>query len=214
MRTSAGNFEVRVVYLKRLVCLLLVVAFPAVAQETAPSENGSQSTEFKVATVDIQALFKDYRKTLIAEREIDLARAEIQKGSQQATNMIQARKRAAEKKILNLQEGEASEEEIEDMKRELPILRRELQEAERNKQQERDVANQKLNKQMVRRMSGILEEIRKLTAQKAEVEGFDLVVDSSGHSSNQVPPLLFIGNATDITEMMRKEFSKSSAIGR
>lgn len=201
-------------YLKTLTCLILFVAFPVAAQEAPSRDDDSQSTEFRVATVDIQGLFKNYRKTLVAEREIDLARAEIQKTSQLSTNEIQTRQRAASKKIAALQKGEISDAEAENLKRELPLLRRELQLAEHAKKQERDSANQKLNQQMIRRMAGILEEIVELTAKRAEAEGFDMVIDSSGDNSSQVPPMLFVRNATDITEMMRKELGNPAPAGR
>lgn len=184
------------------------------AQEP-PSRGGeAQALDFKVAVVDIQALFQVNRKTLIAEREIDLARAEIQKKSQEATNNIQTRRRIIEKRIFEIRRGKVTEADIVDFQRELPILRRELQIAEREKQSERNLANQKLNQQMVRRMAGILEEIVARTAEKAEAEGFDLVIDTSGKNSNQVPPMLFSKSAVDITDLMKKELSNPAGGNR
>lgn len=185
-----------------------------IGQEAQPSVSGSTSSVFKVAVVDIQELFKGYRKTLLAEREIDLARAEIQKKSQLATNEILNKKKVAEKRIMAMREGKLSEEETQNLQREIPVLKRELQMAEQIKMEQRNQANQKLNQQMVRRMAGILEEIVKLTAKRAEEEGFDLVVDSSGDNSSQVPPMLFARDAIDITAIMKKELSKAPSGGR
>lgn len=209
MRRRCGNFELWFVSFRFLVGVFLFVAVPAFCQEPPSLGNEGRSAALKVATVDIQKLFQGYRKTLVAEREIDLARAEIQKVSQIATNEIQVRRRRAEERIFKVRQGKASKAEIDNIQREFPIIRRELQMAEREKQQERDSANQKLNQQMVRRMSGILEEIVELTAEKAESEGFDMVIDISGGNSNQVPPMLFAKDATDLTSLMEKELSNS-----
>lgn len=181
------------------------------AQEGGGTKAAATSDALKVAVVDIQSLFQSYRKTIAAEREIDLARAEIQKNSQLATNEIQERRRMIEKRVFQFRNGELSEKEQAAVRRELPILSRELQMAEEKKLKERDLANQNLNRQMVRRMNGILEELVQLTAKRAEAEGFDLVIDSSGNNSTQLPPILFAKDATDITAMMRKELSKSVA---
>lgn len=214
MRQRRDNFELWAVSSRAILLLVSLAFLPLQAQESPTREKKSAQSDFKVAVVDIQSLFRSYRKTLMAEREIDLARAEIQKQSQLATNEIQTRKRIVEKRVFEIRKGEASEAEIADFQRELPILNRELKIAEEEKQTERNLANQKLNQQMVRRMEGILDEIVELTAAKADAEGFDLVVDSSGTNSNQVAPLLFIKDAIDLTEMMKKELSKPASGSR
>ena len=210
MSGSSGNFQIRGVS-RLLVGLFFLTSFFAFGQE-APSREGVRRDEpMKVATVDIQKLFQGYRKTLAAEREIDLARADIQRKSQLATNEIVKRRQAAESRIYEVRSGQASESEVADLQRELPLLNRELTVAEQGKRNERDKANEELNQQMERRMTGILEEIVALVAKKAESEGFDLVMDISGANSNQVSPMLFAKNAVDFTPMMAKELGNSTA---
>lgn len=199
----------------RTIFSLMSLAWLPLAAQEAPSDlQTGGRVDFKIAVVDIQSLFKNYRKTLLAEREIDLARAEIQKKSQLATNEIQARRQVIEQRIARARRGEVSEAQMAEYRREFPILRRELQIAQKEKESERDQANQKLNQQMMRRMAGILEEIAELTAKKAEAEGFDLVIDSSGSTSSQVAPMLFARDAVDLTDLMGKELSKTKSEGR
>ena len=187
-----------------------MVSSLAFGQEAPSRGEVSSEAPMKVATVNIQKLFQAYRKTLVAEREIDLARANIQKKSQLAANEIQMRRAGTEARIFQVRNGTASAEEVADLRRELPLVYRELKMAEQEKLKERAAANQQLNEQMIRRMAGILEEIVELTAKKAESEGFDLVIDISGGNSNQVPPVLFAKDAVDFTPVMEKELSKSS----
>ena len=192
------------------VSLLLITSLLAFGQEAPKRGEVSRERPMRVATVDIQKLFRGYRKTLTAEREIDLARAEIQRTSQLATNEIQTRRRIAEERIYKVRKGNASEEEIAELQRELPLLTRELKIAEQEKRNERDAANRELNEQMARRMTGILKEIVELTAKKADSEGLDMVIDISGANSNQVPPMLFAKDAIDFTPLMAKELGNSS----
>ena len=190
----------------RLFLSLLVLISPVTFGQEAPSRGGvKREPAMKVATVNIQQLFQGYRKTLVAEREIDLARADIQQKNQLATNELTERRRITEERIFEVRNGTASAQEITDLERELPLIQREISMAEREKRKESDIANQKLNTQMVRRMTGILEEIVELTAKKAEAEGYDMVIDISGDNSNQVPPILFAKDAVDFTPLMEKE---------
>ncbi len=194
--------------MKIIFCFLLLNVISVFAQENSVLEGVTGKGGLKVALVDIQSLFQSYRKTISAEREIVMARAEIQKKSQLASNQILSRKSLFEKKAAELAESDASEAEVAEFRREAPFVVRELELAEKDRQKRQGNEHEKLNTQMVRRMDGILREIVKLTAKKAEEEGFDLVIDTSGVNSNQVLPILFTKNSTDITEIMRKNLSK------
>lgn len=209
LRWQGGNFQLWFVKFRFLAWLsILLAALSAVsAQEGTGSEASAASDELKVATVDIQSLFRNHPKTLAAEREIDLARAEVQKEGQLAKNEIEAKKQVLERRAKEIREGEASEAELAQAQRELPVLLREIQLAEKEKQNKRDAANNRLNQQMVRRMEGILAEIVEAAAKKGEDAGFDLVIDTSGDNSSQAAPILFSRNATDLTEVLRKELS-------
>lgn len=208
MPESEGRRHAAEVKVRDFVCATLLLASLVFAQEPGSAEGPAESSEFKVALVDLQSLCGSYRKTVNTQREIDLVRAEIQKQSQLFSNEIQRRRDSLDERVLEMRKGNASQEEIDQLRREFPVLVRELQIAHKQKQKKRTEANQALNKQMVRRMSGIMEEIVSLIAQKAENEGYDLVIDSSGKSVNQVAPILFIKGAVDLTEEIRRELSE------
>lgn len=217
MLQASGNFQLWGMMISRILALVCVASISlnhsALSQEDHQQAE-SAATSFKTATVDIQALFRDYHKTQIAQREINVARAEIQKKSQLSTNEIQERRRKLLSMEASLNSGELDEAQVRSIQTEGPILLRELRMMEEQKQKEYDLANQNLNQQMVRRMSGILEEITILTQKYADESGFDLVVDRSGKNSSQVIPILFIKGAEDITPLMKKELSKSSSGSR
>ena len=127
-----------------LASLFFLSSFLTFGQEAPSRGEETRAATMKVATVNIQKLFQGYRKTLSAEREIDLARAEIQRKSQLATNAIQAKRSGAEERVFRVRNGNASEEEIADLQRELPLITREIKMSEAEKRRERDLANEKL----------------------------------------------------------------------
>ena len=190
-----------------------MLAVESFAQET-DTRAESDDSSFKVAVIDMQSLVKGYRKTLVAEQEVDLKRAEIQKKNQLATNHVLNLKKKIEDRLYQARLGNSSDEEVATLHAEMPILRRELQVADNQREKARIEENTTLNQQMIRRMSAILEELVGLTAKKAEEMGFDIVIDISGTTTNQVAPILFAKNATDITDLMRKELSKSRSSQR
>ena len=193
-----------------LLALLLCMNLQFVnAQERAEAE---VLTEFKVAVIDIQELFKGYHKTLLAEKEINEARAEIEKESQLAANNIYALRQQVQKMKSQFETGTLSHEEASEMKREGPILMRELRQKEKEKEAKRDAASQRLNRQMVRRMQRILGEIKTLAQEYAEESGLDLVIDRSGTNSNQVQPIPFIKDAIDITGEVKEVLEKKEKV--
>jgi Skp family chaperone for outer membrane proteins len=70
--------------------------------------------------------------------------------------------------------------------------------------------NPSLNENMVQRMKGILDEIRKLVEEKAKTEDYDYVFDKSGLSTSQVPFFLYTKDATDITAVLLKDLNKDA----
>lgn len=200
--------------LTSLASLLLTLCAFAQDGEGQQVAAASSPSAFRTATVNIQELFRDYHKTEIAQREINQARADIQKKSQLSANEIQVRRLKLLSMEASLNSGDLDEAQVSLIQNEAPILLRELRMMEEQKQKEYDLANQNLNQQMLRRMSGILEEITILTRKYADESGFDLVVDRSGKNSSQVIPILFIKGATDITPLMKKEFTKTSSVSR
>lgn len=163
---------------------------------------------FTVAVVDIQELFRSYHKTQLAEREINIERAKIQKENHEAMNQI-AQAKDEVRALQSLAGVDSTEQkELENKRRELPVMIQEIQMKDRERIQAMEAANNRLDTQMMRRMNALLKEIRELTARKAEEAGYDLVIDSSGKTSNQAPAVPYIRDACDFTPMMKKELSK------
>ena len=66
-----------------------------------------------------------------------------------------------------------------------------------------------INEAMVKKMRQILDEVR-AAVEKISVEGkFDYVFEKGGKTSSQIAPLIYIRNATDITDLVIEELNKN-----
>lgn len=188
--------------IRRITALALAAALSGAA--------AAQEGKLKIATVDMQQLFKEYHRTNEAQKQINVERARIQKEN----NERQARIRELDTELQNMRKqiddpsiGESKKHAVfaewQMKQQEAVALERERQEFQRRR-------GQALNEKMVQRMKGILEEIRKLVEEQAKKEDYDYVFDKSGLSTSQVPFLLYTKDATDITAVLLKDLNKDA----
>lgn len=182
------------------------VAFAALTVSFATA----QENKLKIATVDMQELFKQYYKTNEAQKEINVERARIQKDN----NERLARIRELEGNLTNLRK-QLEDPTINDAKKQALFKDWQMQQQEgialdRERREFLQRRNQALNERMVQRMKGILEEIRKLVEEQAKKDNYDYVFDKSGLSTSQVPFLLYTKDATDITAGLLKDLNKDA----
>lgn len=172
--------------------------------------SSAQEGKLKIATVDMQELFKQYYRTNEAQKQINVERARIQKDN----NERLARIRDLEDTLGSLRK-QLEDPSINDSKKQTLYKDWQTQQQEgialdRERREFLQRRNQALNEKMVQRMKGILEEIRKLVEEQAKTDNFDYVFDKSGLSTSQVPFLLYTKDATDITAGLLKTLNKDA----
>lgn len=170
----------------------------------------AQDGKPKVATVDMQQLFKEYYKTNEAQQQINVERARIQKDNNEKLTSI----RQIESDIAIIKK-KLDDPTLSDAKRTEAYKEHQSKFSEgvqldKERREFLGRKNQALNEKMVQRMRGILEEIRKLVEERAQAENFDYVFDKSGASTSQVPFLLYTKEATDITAALLKDLNKNA----
>ncbi|MDP4719603.1 MAG: OmpH family outer membrane protein [Akkermansiaceae bacterium] len=170
----------------------------------------AQDAKLKIATVDMQELFKQYYRTAEAQKQINVERARIQKDN----NERLARIRELETNLGNLKK-QIEDPAINDSKKQELFKDWQMQQQEgialdRERREFLQRRNQALNEKMVQRMKGILEEIRKLVEEQAKTDDYDYVFDKSGLSTSQVPILLYTKDATDVTAGLLKDLNKDA----
>ena len=170
----------------------------------------AQEGKLKIATVDMQELFKQYYRTNEAQKQINVERARIQKDN----NERLARIRELENSLGNLRK-QLDDPAINDSRKQQLFKDWQMQQQEgialdRERREFLQRRNQALNEKMVQRMKGILEEIRKHVEEQAKTDDYDYVFDKSGLSTSQVPFLLYTKDATDITAGLLKDLNKDA----
>ncbi len=190
-----------------LIPRILIVAAAAASFVTMAA---AQEARLKIATVDMQELFKQYYRTNEAQKQINVERARIQKDN----NERLARIRELENNLGTLRK-QLEDPAINEVKKQALFKDWQMQQQEgialdRERREFLQRRNQALNEKMVQRMKGILEEIRKLVEEKATVDDYDYVFDKSGLSTSQVPFLLYTKDATDITAGLLTDLNKDA----
>ena len=164
----------------------------------------------KIATVDMQQLFKEYYRTNEAQQQINVERARIQKDNNEKLTSI----RQIENDIQNLkkqiEDPSLSDQKKAQVYKDHQAKYQEGIQLDKERREFLGRKNQALNEKMVARMRSILEEISKLVQEHAKGENFDYVFDKSGMSTSQVPFLLYTKDATDITAVLLKDLNKDA----
>jgi len=176
--------------MKKLTSLVFALSFGIAA---------AQEGKLKIATVDMQQLFKEYRSTNEAQKEINVERARIQKENNDRLAQIRELDTLLQEMRKQLEDPACSESKKQTLFNQWNLKQQEGIDLERARREYVQHRNQSLNEKMVQRMKGILDEIRKLVEEKAKAEDYDYVFDKSGLSTTQVPFFLFSKGTTDMT---------------
>ena len=166
----------------------------------------------KIGTVNIQTIFKQYYRTIEAQKQFDEDYAAIQKTLNQKLEQIN--EMILELKSLDEQLKDESLDEntkheysqafkLADQKRQLFFAEMKQTEFENKK---------KVAKRKVASQQGIMSEIRAKVIAYAQKNGYDFVFDKSGKNTNQVSFFIYLKDATNITEAILKDLNQSAPV--
>ncbi len=170
----------------------------------------AQEGKLKIATVDMQQLFKEYHRTNEAQKQINVERARIQKENNERLARIRELDTELQNMRKQLEDPSLADSRKQTVFNEWQMKQQEAVALDRERREFQQRRGQALNEKMVQRMKGILEEIRKLVEEQAKKEDYDYVFDKSGLSTSQVPFLLYTKDATDITAVLLKDLNKDA----
>ncbi len=188
--------------IRRITALVLALGLCGAA--------AAQDGKLKIATVDMQELFKEYHRTNEAQKQINVERARIQKENNERLATIRELDTDLQNMRKQLDDPSISDSKKQTVYQEWQMKQNEGIALDRERREFLQRRNQALNEKMVQRMKGILEEIRKLVEEQAKAEDYDYVFDKSGLSTSQVPFLLYTKDATDITGVLLKDLNKDA----
>lgn len=183
------------------------LTFCALAVVTAGSASAQR---LKIATVDMQKLFKEYHRTTEEQQKFSEEFARIQKENNERLAGI--RKLEEELQVLKkkIEDPTLGDNVKREKSREFQLKLDEAKAMDRERREFLGRRTRALELKKQASMQGILEEIRKRIVDHSKKEDFDFVLDKSGLSANQVPFLLYTKDATDITAALLTELNKDA----
>lgn len=172
---------------------------------------GSASAEkLKIATVDMQNLFKEYHRTTEEQQKFSEEFARIQKENNERLAGIRAIEEDLQSLKKKIEDPALADNVKREKSREFQLKLDEAKAMDRERREFLSRRTRALELKKQASMQGILEEIRKRIVDHSKKEDFDFVLDKSGLSANQVPFLLYTKDATDITAALLTELNKDA----
>ena len=171
----------------------------------------AQAAAQKIATINLEQVFRNYYRTKIIDQNFSeqgkVYRNYIARQAEQLKKdeeLYRQKRDSALNVALAPEERQKRQKEAEELARVLKIRRAELERyaAERSKVMQEAAATERKK---------VLDEIRAEITRRAALEGYTLVLDSSGKSLNDVPFVLYSSGTTDITEKVLTELNRGAA---
>ncbi len=172
---------------------------------------GSASAQrLKIATVDMQKLFKEYHRTTEEQQKFSEEFARIQKENNERLAGIRLLEKTLQSLKKKIEDPTLADNVKREKSREFQLKLDEAKAMDRERREFLGRRTRALELKKQASMQGILEEIRKRIVDHAKKEDFDFVLDKSGLSANQVPFLLYTKDATDITAALLVKLNKDA----
>src|SRR3954468_8004146 len=155
--------------------------------------------DLSVGTVDMNRVFKEYRKTKEADAKFTVAKEAAKKEFEERASAY--KKELEELNALNAQidaPALAAEAKVQKTKKRDEKIAT-IKNLEREINEFRQTREQQLQEQMQRLQENLLKEITAVVLEQAKTKNFDLVLDTSGASLNRFSPILFSRERADFS---------------
>ncbi len=178
---------------KTLITALLAIAITLGTTLTA-------SAQQKIGTVDMKKIFESYYKTKDAETKMNDERASIKRDLDERTE----KRKLMEADITKLND-ELKKPELSGAKKDAAAKDREKkigewQEMMKDLQAFTKEQDEKIGAKTLNIRNGIVSDIKAVVNEKIKSDGYDLVFDTSGLSSNGVPMVMYARDSYDFTK--------------
>lgn len=170
----------------------------------------ASAQNLKIATVDMQELFKQYYQTTEAQDQINVERAKINQDNEDRLKRIREIETNLESFKKQIEDPSVNESKKQSLIKDFQLQQQEGIQLDKERREFIQRRTTALNENMVQRMKSILEDIRKLVEERAKADNYDLVYDKSGMSTSQVPVLLYSKDSMDITASLLKVLNKDA----
>jgi len=185
--------------------ILAGFCFLLVAQATALAAN--------IATINLQVVFEDYYKTIVANERLKESAAEMTKEfgtlreqGQSVEKLYRSALERSNDQAVSAAEREKNKQEAEAKLLEMRSLERSMKEFERQ-------AEATLKERERRVRDNILDEIKAVVSTLAKARGYSLVINSKAESVFQAPVVLYSTDENDITKEILEQLNAGAPEG-
>lgn len=157
------------------------------------------SPGIRIATIDMQKLFNEYHRTVTEQAKFSEEHKRIQKENEERLAGISAQEKELQQLKQEIESSGLAEDEKQEQIRQYQVKVEEARAGVRVRKeliQDREKAY-RLQKQETKKI--LLGELQKDIVEYSEKKDFDLILDKSGFSSNQVTVVVHSTDAIDIT---------------
>ena len=160
----------------------------------------------KFATLDMAKAFEAYHLTVTARAKVEEARRTLQQDPRGETVKLLD----VELKDLkaHVQDPTVTESQRKDYYRRYMVKNHERLSLKREYESYLAEQLDLINRGMVEKTRELLRDVRTIVRKIAEEDGFDHVFEVSGKTSSRLPSLLYIRNATDLTDRVIEELNR------
>ncbi|QJE94860.1 OmpH family outer membrane protein [Luteolibacter luteus] len=210
--------------LYRFIPLLLALATLSCREKvrTSPPSSGTQPSSapaafppvppLKVASIDIQRLFKGYYRTEEIQKELNVEQVAIKGESDARLETLRSIETELQNSARQLADPALAGSVKEKVAQDRALRREEAIALERARREFIDIKGKQINEKAAAQMRGIVAEIRKSIEDMARQEDYDYVFDRSGLTTSQVPFFLFSTESTDLTAAMLEKLNRDHSM--
>lgn len=166
--------------------------------------------EFKVVGVDVQRVFQEFYKTQQTEHRITQERIRIQKADRKLRAQLKMASKEIQEEVMEVDGVELNEVELANFERKIARMTQDRDRLNAERINLFRKSDNQLNSDMMTTMKGLLGEIHRFIKAHAEETGYDMVLDTSGTTTNQTSPVIGGKGIRDITATVIAELNRDN----
>lgn len=174
---------------------------------------GTASADLKIVTVDVQNVFKDYYKTHEAQKELDGHRAKFGEENNKRLEKIQVIEKELQDLKKQIEDPSISESNKQKLTGQFQIKNSEGVALDQERRTYIERQNRSIGEHMKKKMEDIVNDIYKVTEDKARENNYDLVIDKSARTITQTKSVIYAKENLDITADVLKVLNADAPAG-
>lgn len=171
---------------------------------------GSAFAQGKVGTIDLRKVFDNYWKKKQGETQLKELQNDIQKELKNMKDELDRGTEEYRSMLKGLDDNAISNDEKDKRKSAAERKLKDLQEQQASGVQYQKQAEARLMEQMDRMRNNILGEIRTIVNAKAKTGGYSMVLDTAAETINKTPVFLYTNNENDLTDSVLQQLNANA----